>query len=244
MDNKIVIYLIIAIGFGACVASLLTLNLYLIILCSVVSMTSIFLYKLWDVFEAIVIKKTNVVQLLGNYEIEGERLSATRSTIKGFSATAAAILKCPPTREISRDSIERIIASSNSPFRLVVQAQRLDESKIVDNLKTRRRMKEIALSKAKAERSDSSLKMIEREIEVLENEIKAISSGSTPIETSIYLITSAVSGSKFAAQERAIAQAKELSGEFSAVLGAGFDLVSGSELIRLLCLDSLCSTGV
>jgi hypothetical protein len=244
MNNKIIIYLVIAIGFGACAASLLTLNLYLIAFCSALSLVLIFLYKLWDVFEAIVIRKTNVVQLLGDYEIEAERLTATRSTAKGFSATAAAILKSPPTREISRENIERIIANSNSPFRLVVQAERLDESKIIDNLKTRRRMKEIELSKARAERGDSSRNVIKREIEVLESEIKAIGAGSAPIETNIYLITSAVSDSKFAAQERAVAQAKELSGEFSAVLGAGFDSVSGTELIRLLCLDSLCGVGV
>ena len=81
-----------------------------------------------------------------------------------FSAVSAAILRDFPSKEISRDNIERIISSSNSPFRFVVQVEKLNTGKITDDLKTKRRMKEIELSKAKAKKGTDSGKVVEREL--------------------------------------------------------------------------------
>ena len=50
----------------------------------------------------------------------------------------------------------------------------------------------------------------------------------------------AKSESKFVAEEKALSQVNALAGEFSAVLGAGFEIVSGSSLISILRSDIFC----
>lgn len=239
MEN-LIFYILIATAILTALASLATLNIYVILFSCLVIVVMFFFHRLWDVFEALIINRTGVVQLIGTYELEGERLCAIKEIGKEFQAISAATLRDFPKKELTKENIERIIAGSNSPFRLVVGVERLNTSKIIDGLKTRRRMKEIELTKAKQSKGKDNSKVIEREISVIEDEITAISTGSVPLKTEIYLLSAARAESKFLAQEHSIAQIRELSGEFSAVLGASFEVISGSELVRLVKSDALC----
>ena len=221
------------------VASITTFNPYLMAMCAALTFAALFVYMLRDEVDALVFKKTNLVQVLDGFELESDRSTATRRTVSGFTATAAAVLFGSPDREIKRENIESIIAHSNAPFKFIIHAERMNTSKIIDKLKTERRIKEIYISKTK--NSDSArVKALEREAEILEREINAISSGAIPIKISSYIMTTAFAEGKFAAREHARAQIRELSGEFSALLGVKFEPISGSELVRLLKFDSAC----
>jgi hypothetical protein len=237
--TNIVLYCILGLAVLTTAASIASLNIYMIVISIAITSSLFFLYKLWDVFEAVIIKRSGVVQVVGDYELEADRVSAVKKRGQQFSALCAATLRDFPTKEISRENIERIISSSNSPFRFVVQVEKLNTGKITHDLKTKRRMKELELSKVNAKKGSDSGKVVEREIELLESEIKSISSGAVPLKTQIYIMSFASSESKFSAQERALSQIKEISGEFSAVLGAGFEVLAGPELISLIKSDLL-----
>jgi len=237
--EKIVFYALIAVSVISSIASVLTLNFYLIILSVSATVSLFFLYQLWDILEAVVIKKTGIVQTVGDYELEADRFSAIRKKGLHFSAISAAVLREFPSKEISRESMERIISSSNSPFRFVVQVEKLNTGKITDDLKTKRRMKELELSRAKGKKVGDSAKVVEREIELIESEIKSLGSGAVPLRTSIYLMSVGSSESRFAAQETALSQIREIAGAFSAVLGAGFEVISGADLISIIKSDLL-----
>lgn len=234
-------YLIISVMIASLALSIVTFNPYLIILCAVLSFIALFAYFLRDELEALVFKKTNLVQVIDGFELESDRTTATRRTSSGFTATASAVLCGSSENEIKRENIESIIVHSNAPFKFVIHAERMNTTKIIDKLKTERMIKEIYIGKAKSGDS-AKVKALEREAEILEKEINAISSGAIPITVSSYIMTSAFAEGKFAARERARAQIRELSGEFSALLGARFEPVSGNELIRLLKFDSTCVT--
>ncbi len=240
--SKAILYAILAISAATAVASLLSLNVYLILFSLSSSLALFFLYKLWDVFENLIIRKTGVIQLVGDYQFEGERVSAIRKTGGSFNALCAAVLKDLPSKEINRENIERIVSSTNSPFRFVIQVERLNTGKIFDDLRTRRKMKEIQLSKIENRNDKNPSKSVERELELIEDELKVISSGSIPLKTSIYLMSFAKSESKFVAEEKALSQVNALAGEFSAVLGAGFEIVNGSALISILRSDIFCES--
>lgn len=239
--QKSIIYILIAIALIPSVASLILLNPYLIILSVSAALSLFFMYNLWDILESLIIKRTGIVQLVGDYELEGERVSAVRKTGGSYWAISAALLTDLPSKEMDRESIERIISSSNSTFRFVLQVAKLNTRKISDDLKTKRRMKELELSKASSSRKNGAdiTKVVERELELVESEIKALGSGAVPLKTSIYLVSFAESESKFVAEERALSQVRALAGEFSAVLGAGFEVLSGSKLISVIRSDLL-----
>jgi hypothetical protein len=115
-----------------------------------------------------------------------------------------------------------------------MQVERLNTQKISDDLQTRRRLKEIELSKTGSKKGPDQSKVIEREIELIESEIDSITSGSTPLKTNTYIISFASSDSRFVSQERALSQVRALAGEFSAVLGASFEVLTGADLIAAL----------
>ncbi len=173
-----------------------------------------------------------------NYEFESERLSSTKVYRDGFTAIACARLESPPKNAIDGKRIEGIIAHTNAPFRFVVEAERIDSKKIVDNLKTKRAMREIAIGKAKSKESDfARSRMLEREIAEIDSEIKSITSGAMPLRLNTYLLTIAASENKLIATERAKAQIKEIAGEFSAILDARFEVMEGKDLISLISHD-------
>ncbi len=190
------------------------------------------------IFDAILFKKSGVVQVIDGYELEAERSAATKVHRNGFTAIACARLLSAPKHLIESRSIEGIIAHTNAPFRFVVQAERLDSKKIVNNLKTKRAMREIAISKIRSKASElARIKMLEREIAEIDCEINSINSGAMPIKMNTYLLTVAASENKIAAQERAKSQIKEIAGEFSAILEARFEVMEGNELVDLLKHD-------
>lgn len=235
--SKILVYAIIAMIAIASLASLIMLNTYLVIFSVSASLALFFLYKMWDVFEGLIIKRTGIVQVVGNYELAGDRVSAVTKRGSLFCALSAAILNDLPSKGMEREGIERIIASTNAPFRFVLQVEKLNTGKIFDDLRTRRRMKEIELSKTVSRKGTDTSKIIEREIELIESEIRAIGSGAVPLKAEMYIMSFAESESKFVAEEKALSQVKALAGEFSAVLGAGFEVLSGAQLIKTIRSD-------
>jgi hypothetical protein len=115
--------------------------------------------------------------------------------------------------------------------------ERLNASRIFDDLKTKRRLKEIELGRAKSKSGNNTTNVVEREIDLLESEIASIGSGAVPLKTEIYLMSFAEAESKFMAEERALSQVKALAGEFSAVIGANFEVISGADLVSLIRSD-------
>ena len=220
-------------------SSLLSMNPALIALSLVAALALIVMQKLWFVVEALVFRHTNLVQVLGNQQLSGDRSTATRQVKGGFVATAIALLKGDARETVDREKIEGIIAHLNYPFRFVLHVKRLDTDKLLDKLQTQRGIKEIELAKASGAGSNSArIGQLKREIEQIEGDIRSISA-STPVSLSRYIATSAKSESRFAAEERAKSQIRALAGEFGALLNSDAQILSGTDLLDCLETDSM-----
>ena len=243
MDDGIVLCLGLALGVVALALSVITLNPYAIAIASISLLLALAAYKLWYVIEPLILKKTNIIQVIGDYELSGSRNSALRSTTKCFCATAAAALD-PPKTDIERDRIEEVISHTNVPFKFILQLERLDSKRICERLQTKRAMKEIALSKlngGESTRNAQKIRALKREIEQLEQDIDAISSGSSPVRLAQYILCSAYAENRYLAEEKARLQLRDISGQFGALIGSQPRALEGSELIRLLGPDSMVS---
>lgn len=222
------------------VASVLTLNVALIGVGILSAFAIAFLYRLWFVIEAVLFRHTHLVELLGCYELDGARETAVRKIRGMFCATAAASLVNGAKRPVDRESLEEIVRQVHAPFKFVLQVERLNARKILDTLQTRASMKRIELSRlgsSSAKKGSPKLDALKREISELESEISAISA-SAPMRLRHYLMTSALSDSRFVASERAVSQITELSSRFGALLGSEPELLSGTSLAEVLELDS------
>ncbi len=236
-----VFYLLSAALAIMTVASILTLSTYVIMIGFIISGLFIVSYKFNYIIDSFIFKKTNLVQILDGYEVSGDRGAAIRKMNRGYCATAAALLKSNNSNgKISRESIENIVSNSHSPFKFVMQIERINIDKLLDSLKTKRSMLEIELGKIALSGANSArANMLKRHIDQLNAEINQISTGGSPLKLAQYIMTSAISESGFTAQEKAKSQLREITAEFSAIAGSKAEILSGNDLVDLLKFDSV-----
>ncbi len=232
--------MLITISAVTSIASIMTLNLFLIAFTAILVLISVILYKLWYVIDALVFRHTNLIEIFNGYELSGDRLSAIRRINEAVSSTTAAVLEANSTTEIDRSKIENIIAHINYPFKFVMQVERLNVNKITDKLETSRSLKEIELSRIDQSNNKKTLQanQLKRELEQIQHDINAIKVGETPVKLIYYIMTSSLSETIYDAEERAKSQIRELSSQFDALLKSKSKIVTGNELITLLQIDS------
>jgi hypothetical protein len=239
--SDVIFYGLVAAVLILSLSSLLSLNTALIALSLLAALALILTQKLWFMIDALVFRHTNLIQVLGNQQLSGDRSTAIRQVKGGFIATSMALLKGDARENVDRDKIESIIAHLNYPFRFVLHVKRLDANKLLDKLQTSRSIKEIALSKIGTNgfgAKDAKAGMLKREIEQIEHDIRAITA-STPLSLARYIATSARSESRFAAEEHAKSQIRALAGEFSTLLNSNAQILTGTDLLECLEIDSM-----
>lgn len=197
--------------------------------------------RIWQLIEAVVFRRTNIVERIGVYELSGDRFSAIRRINGKVISTTAAMIDGNEGPGVDRKSIEGIISRLNFPFKFTVQVSTLNTAKLLGSLQTRRAMREIELSKiSQSTRGRERIRAnaARRELELIEQDIKSMTTGSAPLRMSLLISTSAVSESKFYAEERSKSQIRELAGEFGAITSSRVRVLRGAELSDALVADS------
>lgn len=242
MENKENIYYVsIAVPAVSLVFGLSLHLLPLVYLSTVSAAVSLAVYNFWDAIDPAVYRHTNMVQKAGQYELAGDREAAVRFSGGRYIATSAARLNPLPKGKMTRDDLEGIISRLNVPFRFLMHVERLDLSKIIDELKTQRTMKELALSRIGASASSSSRAKVDRmrrEIEQISSDIANISSGGIPLSLSYYLITSAESASRTLAESTARRNIQSVAGAFDSLIGSQSSVLAGDRLASLINNES------
>lgn len=242
MEHDVKFYILAAILAIISVSSLFTLKLLLILVSLFLAALLIAFYKLYYILEAVLFRRTNLVQVIDNSELSGDRLTAIRHTRGKFSATAVALINNGLSEAMDRSKLESIIANTHFPFRFVMQVEKVDINKLLDKLQTKRSMLEIELGKLNTHNAKSNvlkINSLRRQIDQLDHDIEKISSGGAPLRVLQYIMTSSVSENKFNAQEHARSQLRELSSQFGAIAGAHSTVLEGNDLLDLLKFDVL-----
>ncbi len=241
MEHDIKFYALISVLALMAVASILTLKIAVILASLFVAIFLVAFYKLHYIVDAVIFKRTNLIQVIENCELGSERATAIRKLGTKFCATAVAALDNTSTESVDKDKIEKIIANSGCAFRFVVQVERIDINKLLNGLQTRRSMREIELSRLNDSAAKSNVakaNTIKRQIELLDHEIDRVSTGGAPLKVAQYIMTSAISDNKSVAQEQAKSQLRELASEFGALIGTRAEMLSGNELLDILKFDA------
>jgi len=241
MEHDIRFYVLASVLAVLSVSCILTLNIALIAASLAVAIFLAALYKLDYIVDSVIFKRTNLVQVVGHYELSGERSAAVMRFNGKYSATAAAALEPALNSRIERVKIESRIGNSRCQFRFILQIEPVDVNKLLDRIDTRMGMAEIELGRLISSNEKGNIAKIERlkrQIEHIKGERGRIGSGGTPLKLSEYIMTSATSDNRFVAQERAKSQIRELASEFGALLGSKADILAGNDLLELLKLDS------
>jgi hypothetical protein len=240
LKQKIVPALIVSMLVFLAVLSITTLNPYVIVAASSITLVSLFAYKLWYVIEAYVFQHSNIIELVCGYELKHDRSAAIRYYNGRFSAVAAAHLEVGTEVQLDGKKIENIIQHTAYPFKFSLQVERMELAPLLNKMQTKRSMLEIELSRidVKKQKNIPHTEMIRRRIEQIDSDIMRISSGDVPVKASFYVMSSASSQNEYDAEEKAKSQIRELSSHFDALLGSRSKKMEGEELLSLLQFDS------
>lgn len=234
-------HVILALAIVLCIISIITKNVILVGLGLLVCAVAAIEARIPEIVEAYIFRHTNIVQVLGKYELCGDRQSALYREGGRFTAIAAAILDIQGEEELDRGKIENIISHISCPFKFVTQVERINLDKISDSLLTKRSTIEIKLSRLdqSSNRQMIQVNRLKREMEVVDRELKALTTGSTPLNVAHYIVTSGTSDSTLGAEEKAKMQIRGLCSQFEAALKSKSKPVYGEEFIELLENDMM-----
>ncbi len=239
-NEQIIVYLFGIFSIISLIAGVIILNSFLIGLSLFLGFSCFILYKMWDIIENVIFKHSNLIQVFNGYELSNNRYVAIRKINKFFSATSIALIKINET-DIDKIKLENIIANINIPFKIVIQIEKVNLEKLLDNLKTKLYSKQIIISKLENSSNKKfgiKIEQAKKYISGIEQDIKNIELGLTPLKLCYYIMTSALSENKFIAEEESKQHIKTITNQFNAIFSSYSEIVYGNELLRLLELDS------
>jgi len=229
-------YMALGLAVLLCIVSVITTNLIVIAIAAFACAIAAVEARIPEIVDAYIFRHTNLIQILGKYELGGDRQSALYKDGGKFTAISAAILDIQGDESLDRGKIENITSHISCPFKFVTQTERINLDKISDSLLTKRSTVEIKLSRLDQSSSKHMMQInrLKREMEVIDRELKALTTGSTPLNVAHYIITSGEASSALGAEEKAKMQIRSLCAQFEAALKSKSKPVSGEELIALL----------
>lgn len=238
--ENFLIYLFLAISIISIIFSLILMNAYAVVAASFFSIVGILTFYFWPFIEAAIMKKTNFIQVLGDFELGSERKSALIKRNGTYYASAACMLE-KLEDEVEKEKFEDIILHSDFPFKFSICVKNLNTKSILESIETKKYSKEIELSKlSSSSRNKDTLNSIRlrNSINALSEDIDSIKKGKKPVYLAYYLVAIGSSENKFFAEELAINRLKTIANEFSSAFKAKFNILEGDQLVELLKLDS------
>lgn len=237
--GDVIEYALVSFTAAALVLGAVTLDSMLIAVSSAAALASLIILKMWPIIESLVIKRTNIVQVLNGFELGGDREAAVAMTDVGYTATCAADIESFSGVSLGKERLEAVIAHTGAPFRFSIQVERLDTREVMEGLETQKHMREIAISRLPNQGSGKATMKMQRlknEISRIEHDISALGAG-LPLRLAAYVMTSAAAQGRLAANNAAKAQIRAIVSELEAV-GISCRILTGSELLSLLRFDS------
>ncbi len=242
INGDIVGYALVSCAVAALAFGIVTLDGLLVAVSAVASLVSLLVLKMWPALESLFIKRTNIIQVLNGFELGNEREAAIAVTPDGHTATCAARIDSFSGVELGRERLEAIVAHTGAPFRFVMQVEKLDAKGITERFETRKRMREIELSRLPNQDSGRQVikaQRLKNDISRIEHDIAAVSSG-LPLRLSAYMMTSAAAPERRVANDAARMQVRALATELGAI-GIACSILTGGELLSLLRFDATVS---
>ena len=232
-NNRIYAYMIYAVSIGVLALSLLSYNLLGIIVVATLAFLSVAYMNSGHIINSVAMKRLRVIEICGGYHVSGSTHSAIKRNGSMYNSVSVAVLK--PNSKIEGQSriFEELLDKIKIPFEFSISVRKLDRKKVIESLETRRRMKELELS-----RSDGpdykSASMIKRQIRAIENEISIISEGNEPIEALVKLKSFASGETEAEAARMSFRQLEQIANLVASSFKLDYVIATGEDILDLL----------
>ncbi len=230
LANRLYAYLFYAGAVALMLLSLVSYNPVIVGLASALMLFSVVYLNSGHILNNLLIRRSAVVEIYNGYVVNGRLPAAVKKIGSGFVGVSVAVLQLGKESGIDAGGLRSLLESMHEPFEFSISLEETDRERILEGLETKRRMKEIALTKTDRRRYDV-INGINREIEFISSEISRMRSGKT---YSLLLRLKTRSRSK-GMEEAALSSSRgmeHVAGAFSSAFGLRYKILSGEELLE------------
>ncbi|MGC8710009.1 MAG: hypothetical protein ACP5RF_00105 [Candidatus Micrarchaeia archaeon] len=230
LGNKVYSYMIYVASAFAILFSLLFGSWMLSMLSSMLILASIVYMNAGNLLNNIILKKSHALVISNGYALSESMLSAFRKSGNEYLSISVAVLLVSNPTSSTHGDFESLLESIRVPFEFSIGLKEISKKNIIENLETRRRMKEIELSNIGKSDYKSASKL-KREIALVENEIKSISSGNRPLSVFFKVKATSRSYSLSHAVGESERNAEHVASIFASTFNVNYSMLKGEELL-------------
>jgi hypothetical protein len=225
-----VFYVFAIIIFFTC---LLLNHTWLVLISSVLLLLAALYFNSGHIINNILIRKSKIIEVAGAFKLSTETKSVFRKLGSKYASYSVAILSYDRGYNFSQEAFASFIMSIDEPFEFSIALEQLDTRKLMENIETKIRMKELSLKKIGPAKYDQ-ISRIKRDIEILNNELGRLRDNNKNFNLIMRLKSYAESYSGLEAARASIRNLEKLCVSFSSSLGVGYRIVEGEELLGIV----------
>lgn len=230
LTNRLYPYAFYSLAAAMLVASVFSFNLYFLAFAIVLLLSAAVFFSSGHLVNDLVLKRMGFIGFYEGFRLSKKMYSVTRKSGNGYISLSAAILRKSGEEKEKLDLLESLVSNVNFPFEFCLGIRSVDKRKVLEGLETKRRMKEIEITRSEGGKYDKTNKL-KRELSVIEGEIRSFRE-LRPLAVEARVKTFWLGQNEMEAARESEKNIEQLSGMFSSMLGFECEMLKGEDLLE------------
>ncbi len=233
LKNKVYSYAFYCGFVAAIVAALMFYNAYIFIAACAMLLLAAAFQSTGHLLSNLLLRHSNVIEIWNGYTLSDDLAGAYKQVGNTYYGVSIARLRLRKDSEMSSVSLKPILENLTESFEFSVSAFEIDKGEMLEALETKRKMREIAMSRI-AERSYQKINETKRQLDILGGEIASIRDDGKAFDVVIRLRAIAKSANEIEATRLSARSLAHMTNLFSANLGVDCEILRGEALMKAL----------
>ncbi len=173
------------------------------------------------------ISKSAIIEICNGYKLHPNLDSAVKREGDLYVSISAA--EMPDTHAAANMDLRKLVENSSFPFEVAIRMEEINKGKFIEPLETRKKRKEIVLSRLPSRNSPKALEL-SRAISILEDEISSIASSPSILHLKLLFRTFSVAESEHSAAKKSAENMRVLASRLSSLTGSEINIMKGEEI--------------
>ncbi len=237
LTNRLYPYAFYSLAAAMLVASAFSFNLYFLALAMVLLLLAAVFFSSGHLVNNLLLKRIGVIDFYGGFRLSKRLCAVTRKNGNGYLSVSVALLRKNSEEKERAEIVESLVSNVNFPFEFSLGIRAVDKKKLLEGLETKRRMKEIEITRSDGGKYDRVNKL-KRELSFIESEIKGFRE-RRPLVVEAKVRTFWLGQNEMEAARESEKNIEQLSGMFSSMLGFEYDILKGESLLEEVTFEGL-----
>lgn len=230
ITNKMFSYAFYALGAFVAILSVFSYSPTLVLIVSALLLLSAIYLNSGHILNNFLIRRSKLIEVYNGYRLSTDLCSAVKRVGKHFRGVSVAVFDIYKLGNVAGTDFASTLESISIPFEFGIAVREVSKKKLLDSLETKRRVKEIAITKADSKAYDK-VNELNRELGVIESDIETIKRNGKPVEVALRIRTTSDAGTDIEASRESRKNLEQVANAFSATLSLDYTMLKGELLL-------------